>query len=551
MAEWLQAEGFTVVCITDQDAAVTCDRIESAIGTLVTNPPTYHLLVVYFSGHGYWQARSDVWLLSGAPVKPSEAINLESAMDMARYSGVKNVVFISDACRSIPDSRSGARVEGRSGFPNYSDIDAISKIDYFKATSDALPAYEGTIGGKAQSILTHALLSAFEQPEPHMVREINEGEETIRVVPNRRLEDYLQRRVDDLLSQIDSTLSQRVEANVPSSEDVYLGRVRPKRMVRATAFESATLERVSKASPPALNTSRDAAEAVARALEKSQIDASTPVDARTEARVRDRLPDPRFDHFETETGIIVQGASVRRVLAPGGRVSAQPELLDPGDGHLRDAVVRLHGSKPQSIVLQIQNDRCVILAQLPGYIAHVRFHDAGLSNVSYVPSSNTPLWPRYQQLREQIDRLRALVAVAVEGNTFRVRSHEEAEALASMIRPLKAIDPTLGLYSAYAFSQSSNDAHVTHVLRSMQRDLQAELYDVRMLCFRRHAESDADPVVPLCPMLTQGWNLLGSRGLALPRVLENARPYLSGALWTTFEPQGATAIIEAIEKGEL
>lgn len=68
-------------------------------------------------------------------------------MDLARYSGIPNVVFISDACRSIPDSRTGEMVQGIDAFPNYAEIEQISKIDYFKATSEALSAYEVQIDG--------------------------------------------------------------------------------------------------------------------------------------------------------------------------------------------------------------------------------------------------------------------------------------------------------------------------------------------------------------------------------------------------------------------
>jgi hypothetical protein len=513
IAAWLKDEEYdAVVCITDQDAAVTCDRIESEIAALVTVPPTYHLLVVYFSGHGYWQARSDIWLLSGAPVRPSEAINLEAAMDMARYSGIKNIVFISDACRSIPDSRSGARVEGRSAFPNFPDVDAISKIDYFKATSDALPAYEGPIGGAVQSVLTHALLSAYENPEAHMVREIAQGDETIRVVPNRRLEHYLQKRVDEILAQIDPGLSQRVEANVPSSEDVYISRVRgtlrsgpePPGAVRSAAFPGAEAYRGPlRAHDPA----REAAEALARALQESALAPATwgvrpggdslhaKADARTEKRARERLPDSNLAQLVPDTAIVVQGARVKRVLAPAPDV-AQPQLVDPGDGGPSDAIVRLHGVTPQSIVLQIENDRCVILAHLPGFIAHASFDAEGLSNVSYVPSPNTSLWRDYQRIGDELDRVRAFVAVAVEGDAFRIPSGREADLIYMMVHAAGTIDPTLGLYAAYAFSRSSYDAHVESIGSAMRRDLQAELYDVRMLSTRR-SQTDVDaPVVP-------------------------------------------------------
>lgn len=143
VADWLRGEGYDVTCITDKKKPVTATNIEKAIFGYVTQPARYHMLVVYFSGHGQYHALADHWLLSGAPMSTSEAINLEGAIDVAKYSGIPNVVFISDACRSIPDSRTGVKVKGIDAFPNYSDVTISSKIDYFKATSESLPAFEG------------------------------------------------------------------------------------------------------------------------------------------------------------------------------------------------------------------------------------------------------------------------------------------------------------------------------------------------------------------------------------------------------------------------
>src|SRR5690554_6875768 len=110
VADWLESEGYDVECLTDEDGALKADRVSQAFDHFVTAPPRYHQLVVYFTGHGYWHARADIWLLSEAAQRTSEAINLDGAIDLARYSGIPNVIFISDACRSLPDARSGQLV---------------------------------------------------------------------------------------------------------------------------------------------------------------------------------------------------------------------------------------------------------------------------------------------------------------------------------------------------------------------------------------------------------------------------------------------------------
>jgi hypothetical protein len=59
------------------------------------------------------------------------------------------------------------------------------------------------------------------------------------------------------------------------------------------------------------------------------------------------------------------------------------------------------------------------------------------------------------------------------------------------------------------------------------------------------------PLVPFCPMLTRGWNLLRIRGVTLPKVLEDAQDDLERALWTTFKPDRMQLILEAMKRGEI
>ena len=207
--------------------SVTSQDVSNAITKFATKPPTYDFLVVYFSGHGQWHTRADHWLLSGAPQSTSEAVNLEGAMYTARRSGIPNVVFISDACRTIPKMDVDSLVNGVDAFPNYG-IPTISKIDYFKATSDARPAFEIPIGGTTQSVLTHAILSAFENPEPQIVAQIVDGARNVRCCPEPatrvraavagRCHSRRRRRQPDT----------RPRNNVPSADTVYIARVRPK-----------------------------------------------------------------------------------------------------------------------------------------------------------------------------------------------------------------------------------------------------------------------------------------------------------------------------------
>lgn len=554
VAEWLLNEGYDVECLTDESGPVHAAHIEEAVSRFVTLPPRYHLLVVYFSGHGFWHARSDLWLLSGAPTKTTDAINLDGAMDLARYSGIPNVVFISDACRSIPDSRVGAKVVGIDAFPNYAEISTISKIDVFKATSEALSAYEGEIDGKRHSILTYALLSAFKKPEPAMVRQLNVGTEQLYVVPNRALEKYLQKKVDAILEHIDINLTQCIEANVPSDDDVYIacvrGRVQPFLFEGPERLEERSTESPGRAAAAILNRTLTGGSQLEGAGADEMM---TEFDQATESKVASRMPSEAVEHFETQAGFLVHGARIARAVAARGANHVRVDLLESGDGGQNPALIRLGNLRPAvSVALQTEDGRCAILAGLDGYIGHATFDGRGLVNVNYVPSANHWRWDLFRQVKDKIDRLRALVATAVEDNRFHVRSEAEAEELGRRIRVEKAIDPTLGLYAAYAFLQAGNIDAVNSVHEYMLHDLQTDLFDVKALATRHARKSwQLDPVVPFCPMLTQTWNLLRPRGIPLHPVLQAALPHLCNALWTTFTPEGAIPILQAIERGEL
>ena len=583
VADWLTGEGYDVCCLTDLAGPVTRADVEKAIERYVTLPARYHLLLVYFSGHGYWQARSDTWLLSGAPTRPGEAINLRTAIDMAKYSGIPNVVFVSDACRSIPDTRSGASLEPAGAFPNYDEITTPSKVDYFKATSEARPAYEGRIDGAPQSVLTAALMAAFREPEAQMVRSIVDGNETIDVVPNRRLEAYLQRKVDDLLAGIDPNAVQQIEVNVPSSEDIYIARVRrgadrpttsgplpaappPAALPPSSPLPSGSGELEALAVPRGPGElRREMADALRSTLSTRAFGGSLsaslarPYQASVEASLNLRMPDPAQDHFESHTGIVVHGPAVRRALASRGEASLQALVLTPG-GASAPGLVRVEASGgivvPEglatSVAMQFEDRRCVVLAALPGYVGHVFVKRSGLANVSYVPSSNDWRWGEYLGRREDIDRLRAMVALAVDRDIFQLGSEREAEALASRIRMYKGMDPTLGLYAAHAFSQAGNDRQVMAVLESMRADLQADLFDLRLLASRQLGGwASRAPVVPFCPMLTQSWNLLDARRVDLPAPLRSLMPWLCNSLWTTFEPEAADTLMASMLEGEL
>ena len=388
-----------------------------------------------------------------------------------------------------------------------------------------------------------------------MVRDVQEGDKTIKVVPNRKLENYLQAKINAVIATKHGVEFQRIDVNVPSSDDVYISRV-------LEPPTNATAAPVIPVSPPP-NIGHAAASAITRTLSIHSFGIrgalNIPLlgdmdygDPQATSMFTARLPHIAIDHFESKCGFTLHGAQVIRAVCTRGETNARIELLEQGNGDTISSVLRLWGVKPAvTVAIEFANGKCGILPALAGYIGHAVYEGEGLANVSFVPSSNHERYPIYLQHKANIDHLRAMVSLAGTQNAFKVSSEREARALASKIRTEKDIDPTLGLYAAHAFSQAGEDELVMEVLNYMYGDLDADLFDVQLLALRLPHAAINRYTIPFCPILTQTWNLLRPRRRDLPKVLSEAMPYLCNSLWTTFQPAVTQELIRSIETGEL
>jgi hypothetical protein len=258
------------------------------------------------------------------------------------------------------------------------------------------------------------------------------------------------------------------------------------------------------------------------------------------------------EHFETKTGFKVFGARVSEALG----LNMQAELLDGGVG-TEPAYVRLHPGRTSSggagnvssVVLRFANGSGTVLAGIENYIGTVVVDNGRVVNVSYAPSDNSDRWHDYVVERARLERLRAIVATAARYGAFRV-DRENASEIAGQIRYLKSIDPTLGLYAAHAYAEVGLRDEVQSVMDYMKGDLSAMLFDVAMLAgeLAKPRAGSPYPVVPFCPMLSQGWTLLRVKRATVPPDAVEASNYLLPALWTTFDLTGMNIILRAIQE---
>jgi hypothetical protein len=125
--------------------------------------------------------------------------------------------------------------------------------------------------------------------------------------------------------------------------------------------------------------------------------------------------------------------------------------------------------------------------------------------------------------------------------------------MADRIRMLKGIDPTLGIYAAYAYADAGLPGRVRSVMGFMRADLQVDLFDVAMLAGALAGKPPVDPnaAVPFVPMLAQGWSLLRVSDVRLPEAAAAARDDLRPGLWTTLGADAMAAVTAVLREGRV
>jgi hypothetical protein len=200
---------------TDEDGPVGVAEIRDAIATCIQSGDLEQL-IVYFAGHGTNIAQQDLWLLSDALQDLNAVVGVEQNVQLARYSGIPHVVFISDASRTVEaGAKALVRTMGSLIFPNVSTDRGTTvrgEVDRFFAAGVAQPVYD--VEGEA--MFTSVLLSALSGREPSVLRE-HDGQQ---VVTSRSLYRFLRQAVPERLAQF--SVQQAPDAIVESDDNSWL-----------------------------------------------------------------------------------------------------------------------------------------------------------------------------------------------------------------------------------------------------------------------------------------------------------------------------------------
>lgn len=556
VASWLSANGFEVKLFVDKSGPVTISDIYKAVEELVKRG-TLDQMVVYFAGHGFIGSYAEFWMLSGAPENPNEAISLRESIELARISGIPNIVFISDACRSRPDSLQAQFVRGSLIFPTRPIVGTRTVVDVFLATGIGDPSMEVSLDQSTQNfggIYTTVFLSAYEHPDDEMVVTLD----GLRVIPNNRLKPYLEREVTRRAEAL-SLRRQVPDSQILSDDKTYISSVSSAKTAPVKSVSSTpTFKDVAAAELKDVGVRGVGDSFRFRGDEFMMMGQNSSYLKSRDVILQAFQNNARLQRHglqDLDTGFTVTGT---RIELADSNPQIHAQIVSNGDNNDGIGIIRvdMRNDRAGSIILRFADGSGTVIAALKGYIGNIIVDHVGIANVRYVPSRSAGwIWGEYNSDPERIDRLHAAVATAARFGVFRV-DLSKAEQLADTIRVGKMIDPTLGIYAAYAYADAGLERQVESVGRYLHGDLGADIFDVAMLSRKLSGHSPKDDkggegTVPFCPMLSQGWGYLRVRNVRVTPEIDKAQDHLRPSLWTTFDSKGVELLVEALHNGKL
>lgn len=588
VADWAKSQGFDVSLFTDISGDfVKFDSIKNEIDQTVRSG-TCSQLVIYFSGHGVLLSQGgEVWLLSDAPAEAEAAINVAGSIQRARNSNIPHVVFISDACRSAPGDFITSGLTPRSFFPTQNPRAPRPEIDVFYATLPGSPALElapDKAVDEYRGILTFCMMRALNGLEDDAVEKLTSKTQTKQVVSSRALKNHLLLAVPEHAAEKNIALTQDPDMTIESALPKYLAEIteRTAPLIIANPPGSLLDGVVAHQSEPPLfparhnrGFTRPYSKFKSKSKEQSKPKTTPLSEIPTAAKLNqtiwlNELTNKQKDNgedkqlfssaipatyhssinrivlsrkrrsFETKTGFSVIGARVRNAWMTHGHC----EIFDYEGGmaiRIYQPIGKLEEDQPNAILIEFESGIGCHISVFSGLIGNIVFDEGHIATINYTPSEFAPLYDVYRQHESTIENRRAFVATAAKFGAFRV-SADSARKTADYLRQYKEVDPTLGLYAAYAYAQAGLSDEVADVYKYMQRQTSGVPFDVAMLAENMNPKNDdkltALNFSPWLPMLTQGWLLLGDYELEMPEPIKQARKYLVPGLWTTFKQEG-------------
>jgi hypothetical protein len=557
--KWADSQGFDTCLLTDTKDPVTVKMIKDAVGGFV-HQKVYDQMIVYYSGHGILKSALDeFWLLSGAPVDSDEAVNVQGSRLFSRKCGIPNVVIISDACRSMPANSQISAVSGSYIFPNIVDNGTQVQLDTLYATRAGDPAYEVAANVAVQNysgLYTRELLKGLHGRVPQIIQEYNLSvtgptglvSQKYFVIPAYELSEYLRQAVPISAGKINVTLSQTPDAEVNSRPPSYLSLFgAPKKALdNSDAAKMTTGKNLDIDLTEFINENKNWEDFDQRDLNK---ELPEPI---KEPREQYSPPPKNYDKEAYDSILQALNRSSKNIRT-GFTIVGIPYVKN----HYSNKEMHIFAENGaiqirirvnlSTYFLDLPGGRLLPLAVLPGFIGTVVFDKGEVITVNYSPSEFSFNSIRgVNEINSDLEERRAIIAAKSKGGTFKISENvDELIHAASYLRTFKSVDPSLGLYAAYAYIQAGKFEDVQSIYDYMRREREPVLFDVAMLNKLSSREPDKQllhDAAPFCPMLNQGWSYLTiNPDFYDPFLIEISKHRVPG-LWTTFTDEGSILI---------
>lgn len=593
--KWAVSQDFDTRLLIDKDSDVTAKMIKDAVAGFV-NEKIYEQMIIYFSGHGILKSAVDeYWLLSGAPEDSNEAVNVQPSRFLSRRCGIPNVVIISDACRSAPGNTQLSQISGSVIFPNSTISNTRVNVDILYATAPGDPAYEVTADQAAKNycaLYTRELLEGLNGKVPQIIKDYDFSSSGLvgllnspkfSIISAYELSEYLYTAVPISAAQINITLSQKPDAEITSRPPSYLSLLKSQEeeIGHVNASQIPPIEKESKGggfngSIKGLSkyfqfpwiTGKKGYE---YKIKKPAINLDIPDKEVIDKEIFENPPTAPWADYSSVTKKYDKAAfnSILQALnrsskdiLTGFTIVGIPFIENDyfkNDVQIfseNDAVQIRIRINLKTYFLDLPNGCLLPLAVLPGFIGTVVFDKDEVITVNYSPSSmSLNAVDGVNEINNNVEERRAVIAAKSKGGTFRISENiEELIHTASYLRMHKNLDPSLGLYAAYAYSQAGKFEDVQSIYDYMKREPEPVLFDVAMLNELSAPEPDKqvlENASPFCPMLNQGWSYLTINPEFYDPFLIEISKFRIPGLWTTFTPEGSALIKQKLKDSQI
>jgi len=592
VVDWAAAAGFdTHLYVSDQDGLpVTAARLNAALMPILGNPADeIDHLVIHFAGHGVAiDAEDQFLLLNNWRTKPDEAIRLSRFVRLLQYYQPKRVSLFIDACRSRPTS--DADDLNGSGILDRPDEEPVEFLqDRFRAAVHAREAYmiRGSGGQPSRCFFTTLLLKALCGAYPDAIT--TRGND--KVVTSGLIYFALTQNVAGEMALYHVKQELSLHPGFVTPDDVYTrlpigfaAPVLPPPQSATTELRGDRAEEIGvahfqrrldwKSDRMSLGISPDAFEQAAQ---------------ERRARYRDEeLP----THFETGSGLVVNGARVRGTPVIGEPARIERDRRTDRSEWWRVSFPDFRQGPASNVAIELDDGSWIGATVLPRKISAITVgerREDSRPRRRLVPIRGA-VSTIYRPAASQIPGDAALLASdASESFVARLGvgalSGDDALKVAVRIRSGDFLDPMLGAIAAHLYEAIGDRAGIRRLASLFARSGEPIPFDIALLADLRgrreggrlravvpaverrepetveedhHPElfgaapqiADA-PVAGGFPWLRQGWALLDTVRLPVhPTVVE-----LAGSLlplpFTTLKPEAGRVLADLIRRGKV